>query len=636
MASVEDLLRDLRKQVDGILPRGVDVSDLDFEAHELVLYTKTPQAFAADGDLIRKLARGLQKRVAVRPDPSALMPVEQAEAKVRAIVPAEAGITDLAWAATGELTLEVQRPGLAIGAQGSTLNRIRAEVGWNPRVVRTPPIPSRTVKEVREFLRSNAEERRKFLRRVGRRMHRSVSEGDKFVRMTALGAWREVGRSCSMLQTQDSKVIIDCGVKFEENDPATPMLWLGEVQPFTSLDAVVLTHGHLDHCGLVPLLFKYGYEGPVYCTTPTRDIMALLAMDYIRVAEMQGAKKPYDAEHVRQALLHTVALDWGETTDIAPDMRLTFHDAGHILGSSVAHFHVGEGLYNVAFSGDIKYERSWLFNPAHNKFPRLDAIIVESTYGGKDNNQPSRVEASEATKAALLATAERKGKTVFPVFAVGRSQEVMLVIEELMRTGQIPKQPVYLDGMIWEATALHTCYPEYLNDGLKQKIFQQGENPLLSPIFKRVDSHEMRQRICADPDPCIVLATSGMLTGGPVMEYMKHWADDPRNTLCFVGFNAEGSLGRKLQRGFREMPIQEGGNARSIRVEMALETIDGYSGHCDRRQLMNFIQNMEPQPKLVLTGHGEASKCMDLAQSITAKFNIEARSLMNAETIRFK
>jgi KH/beta-lactamase-domain protein len=636
MASVEDLLRDLRRQVDALLPRGVDVSDLDFEAHELVLYTKTPQAFAADGDLIRKLARGLQKRVAIRPDPSALMPVEQAEKKVRAIVPPEAGITDLSWAGTGELTLEVQRPGLAIGAQGATLNRIRAEVGWNPRVVRTPPIPSRTVKEVREFLRANADERRKFLRRVGRRMHRSVSEGDKFVRMTALGAWREVGRSCSMLQTQDSKVLIDCGVKFEENDPATPMLWLGEVQPFTSLDAVVLTHGHLDHCGLVPLLFKYGYEGPVYCTTPTRDIMALLAMDYIRVAEMQGAKKPYDAEHVRQALLHTIPLDWAETTDIAPDMRLTFHDAGHILGSSVAHFHVGEGLYNVAFSGDIKYERSWLFNPAHNKFPRLDAIIVESTYGGKENNQPSRVEASEETKRVLVATAERKGKAVFPVFAVGRSQEVMLVIEELMRTSQIPRQPVYLDGMIWEATALHTCYPEYLNDGLKQKILQQGENPLLSPIFKRVDSHEMRQRICADPDPCIVLATSGMLTGGPVMEYMKHWADDPRNTLCFVGFNAEGSLGRKLQRGFREMPIQETGASRSIRVEMALETIDGYSGHCDRRQLMNFIQNMEPQPKLVLTGHGEASKCIDLAQSITAKFNIEARSLQNAETIRFR
>src|SRR5688500_8116031 len=194
MASVEDLLRDLRKQVDALLPREVDVSDLDFEAHELVLYTKTPAAFA-NGDLIRKLARGLQKRIAVRPDPAALMPAEEAEARIRAIVPPEAVLGDLAWApATGEVTLEAQRPGLAIGAQGATLNRIRAEVGWNPRVVRTPPIPSKTVREVREYLRVVADDRRKFLRRTGRRMHRSVSEGDKWVRMTALGAWREVGR----------------------------------------------------------------------------------------------------------------------------------------------------------------------------------------------------------------------------------------------------------------------------------------------------------------------------------------------------------------------------------------------------------------------------------------------------------
>lgn len=639
MANVEDLLRDLRRRVDGLLPPNVDVSDLDFEAHELVLYTKTPGAFADDGGLISKLARGLQKRVAIRPDPSVLTPPEEAERKLRAVVPAEAGITDLSWApGIGEVTLEVQRPGLAIGAKGAVLNRIRAEIGWNPKVVRTPPIASRTVKEVREYLRTVAVERRTFLRRVGRRMHRSAApEGaEKWVRMTALGAWREVGRSCAMLQTQDSRILIDCGVKFEENDPATPLFGLGEVQPLVGLDAVVLTHGHLDHCGLVPLLFKLGYDGPVYCTPPTRDIMALLTMDYIRVAEAQGARKPYDAEHVRHALRNTIAVEWGETTDIAPDLRLTFHDAGHILGSSVVHMHVGEGLYNVAFSGDIKYERSWLFNPATNKFPRLDAVVVESTYGGKDNTQPSRVEAAEGTKAVLAQTIARKGKTVFPVFAVGRSQEVMLVIEELMRTGQVPKVPVYLDGMIWEATALHTCYPEYLNDALKQRIFQQNDNPLLAPIFKRIDSHEMRQRVCNDPDPCIVLATSGMLTGGPVLEYMRHWADDARNSLCFVGFNSEGSLGRKLQRGYREMPYQEAGQTKTIRVEMEMHTIDGYSGHCDRRQLMNFIQNMDPQPKLVLTGHGEASKCIDLAQSITAKFNIEARSLQNAETIRFR
>ncbi len=636
MASVEDLVKQLRRQVDDILPPSVEITEIEFEAHQLVLYTRTPGAFAKDNNLIRNLARGLQKRITIRPDASVLADQDEAEGRIREIVPAEASISNLYWdPSIGEVTLEVEKPGMAIGQQGATLNRIRAEIGWTPKVIRTPPIPSRTVKEVREYMRSVGDERRKFLRTVGRRMHRSRSPGEPWVRMTALGAWREVGRSCSMLQTQDSKILIDCGVKFDEGDPATPMFWLPEVQPFESLDAVVLTHGHLDHCGLVPLLYKYGYDGPLYMTTPTRDLMALLTMDYIKVAEAQGVKKPYDAEDVRKAIRHTITLDWGETTDIAPDLRLTYHNAGHIIGSSVAHFHVGDGQYNVAFSGDIKYERSWLFNPAANKFPRLDALICESTYGGRDDFQPSRERASEQSRDILQQTAKKGGKTVFPVFAVGRSQEVMLVIEELMRKGEIPRQPVYLDGMIWEATAIHTCYPEYLNNQLKQAIFQRGENPLLSDIFQRVDSWGMRQKILGDPDPCIVLATSGMLTGGPVMEYLKHWADDKRNTLCFVGFNAEGTLGRRLQRGWREVPYREEGQHKSVRVEMDIETIDGFSGHCDRRQLMNFIQNMDPRPKLVLTGHGEAGKCIELARSVQQKFNIEARSLQNAETVRF-
>lgn len=636
MANAEDLLKELRAQVDAIVPRDVDVTDLDFEAHELILTTSTPKAFADDPGLIPKLAKGLQKRIAIRPATNVLPPVAEAEAKLRAIVPDDAGIENLYWdPSRGEVVMEVARPGVAIGQKGAVLNQIRSEILWTPKVVRAPPIKSKTVREVREYIRSIGDERKKFLSRVGRRMHRSESKREPWVRMTALGAWREVGRSCSMLQTQDSKVLIDVGVKFDEGDPATPMFWLGEVQPFESIDAVVLTHGHLDHCGLLPLLFKYGYDGPVYCTTPTRDLMALLTMDYIKVAQAQGQKKPYDAEDVRKAIAHCIPLDWGETTDISPDLRLTYHDAGHILGSSVTHFHVGEGRYNVAFSGDIKYETSWLFNKATNKFPRLDALICESTYGGGDNFQPSRIEAHEQAKAVIKKTLERGGKVIFPVFAVGRSQEVMLVIEELVRKGDIPEVPVYLDGMIWEATAIHTCYPEYLNENLKKRILHENDNPLLAPFFKRVDSWDMRQKVCADPDPCIVLATSGMLTGGPVLEYMKHWADDDRNALCFVGFNAEGSLGRKLQRGWREMPIKEDGQHRSVRVTMDIETIDGFSGHCDRRQLMNFVGTAEPKPKLVLTGHGEASKCIDFAKSIQDKYEIEARSLQNAETVRF-
>ncbi len=148
----------------------------------------------------------------------------------------------------------------------------------------------------------------------------------------------------------------------------TPYLYVPEVSPLSNIDAVVLTHAHLDHCGIIPLLFKYGYEGPVYMTPPTRDLMGLLQLDYIEVANREGKRPPYDSALIRETLKHTITLNYGDVTDIAPDVRLTFYNSGHILGSACAHFHIGEGLYNVAFTGDFKYEKTRLFDPAVNQF----------------------------------------------------------------------------------------------------------------------------------------------------------------------------------------------------------------------------------------------------------------------------
>jgi len=439
-----------------------------------------------------------------------------------------------------------------------------------------------------------------------------------------------------MIHTQDSKILVDCGVDVSSDNNVTPYIHLPEVLPLETIDAVVVTHAHLDHSGLVPLLYKYGFDGPVYCTPPTRDMMTLLQMDYLKVAAADAKKIPYSAENIRNVIKHCITMGYGDTTDITPDVRLTLHNAGHILGSSIAHFHIGEGLYNIAFSGDIKYERTWLFNPAVNRFPRLEAIVMESTYGGRDDFQPSRSEATERLKDIIQRCLKRKGKVLIPVFAVGRSQEVMIVIEDLMRTKKIPKVPVYLDGMIWEATAIHTAYPEFLNNKLRAQIFQKGENPLLSDIFERVDSHEMRQKIVGDPDPCIVLATSGMMNGGPVMEYFKEWAEDKKNTITFVGYQGEGTLGKRIQKGWSEIPLNVGGNIVNIKMNMNVETCDGFSGHSDRRQLLNYINNMSPRPERVIFGHGEESKCLDISSTVHKKFNLNTTAPMNLETIRFR
>ncbi len=636
--SAERILEETREQVRKIVPSQINITSIDFEGPIVVIYTKDLETFASNNDIIRQLAQGLRRRVAIRPDPTLLADPESVEKRIREIIPPEAEITDIYFEHdTGEVTIEALSPGLVIGKQGAILNEIKKEVGWAPKVVRAPPIPSKTVSEIRNYLRHVHDDRKDFLKKVGRKLFRQKVEGESWLRLTALGGFREVGRSCTLLSTRESKILIDCGAMPSSGGNAeTPYFAAPELQPLDSIDAIVLTHAHLDHCGLVPVLFKYGYTGPIYCTPPTRDLMSLMLLDALKVSFGEAKKAPYDSSHVREAVMRTIPLKYGETTDIAPDIRLTFQNAGHILGSAVCHFHVGDGLYNIAFTGDMKFERTWLFNATVNKFPRLETLVMESTYGGYHDIQPSRTDAANQLKGIVERTLQRKGKIMIPVFAVGRSQEVMLVLEELMRTGKIDTVPIYLDGMIWEATAIHTAYPEYLNSQLRTQIFQMGQNPFLSTIFKRVDSGEMRERISHEPEPMIVLATSGMMNGGPIMEYVKSWADDPNNSLIFVGYQAEGTLGRKIQKGINELTLMEKGKPITVTIKMGLETVDGFSGHSDRRQLINYIATLDPKPERVIIGHGEEHKCTDLASALYKKFNMETRAPMNLETIRMR
>ena len=331
---------------------------------------------------------------------------------------------------------------------------------------------------------------------------------------------------------------------------------------------------------------------------------------------------------------HTIALRYNETTDVTSDTRLTFYNAGHILGSSSVHLHIGEGLYNIVLSGDVKFEKSWLFNPANNKFPRAETFMTESTYAGREDFQHSRPEAAQILTDIVNRTFERGGSVLIPVFAVGRSQEVMLVLEQMMREGKIPKTKVYLDGMIMEATAIHAAYPEYLNKDLREKIMVKKENPFLSDIFAKVETREQRQEICDSVDSRIVLATAGMMNGGPVMEYLKTWCDSPKHSLVFVGYQADGTMGRRIQRGATEITLSDNGKPVKYQMKINVETAEGFSGHSDKRQLIAYIASMQPKPRIVLVNHGDGEKAQEFARLIKSKFNIESHALRNLETIR--
>ncbi len=629
-----DKLKEIKERVIKSLPPNVKVKNVEFEGPFLVIYVKNPQELA-EVDIIKKLAKDLRKRIIIRPDPKSLKPPEEAKEIIKKIVPPDANITNFYFdEENGEVIIEAEKPGVVIGKGGSTFREIMKAVGWSPRVVRTPPIRSRMIENIRSFLLSVKDERKEILKRIGERIHRTVFHEDKWVRVTFLGGSREVGRSCYLLQTPESKILVECGVNVS-NIHQSPYLYVPEVQPLDEIDAVVITHAHLDHCGLVPLLYKYGYKGPIYLTPPTRDLMVLLQIDFIEVAEREGNVVPYSSQHIREALKHTITLDYGVVTDISPDVRLTFYNAGHILGSAIAHFHIGDGLYNVAFTGDFKFERTRLFDKAETHFPRLEALIMEATYGGSQDFQPTRKEAEEKLIAIVNETIKKGGKVLIPTFAVGRSQEVMLVLEEAIRNEKLEDVPVYLDGMIYEATAIHTAYPEYLNAHLRDLIFHHGINPFISENFVRVDSPSKRQEVIDDSSPSIILATSGMLNGGPVMEYFKALAPDEKNTLIFVGYQAEGTLGRRIQKGWREVPFPVDGRREVVKVNMRVETVDGFSGHSDRRQLMNYVKYLHPRPEKIITVHGDEGKCIDLASSIYKTYRIETRAPMNLETIRF-
>jgi predicted metal-dependent RNase len=212
----------------------------------------------------------------------------------------------------------------------------------------------------------------------------------------------------------------------------------------------------------------------------------------------------------------------------------------------------------------------------------------------------------------------------------------MLVLEEAMRNGDIPEVPVHLDGMIWEATAIHTTYPEYLRDDLRERIFHDDANPFLSEQFNHIDEGEEERQDVADEGPSIIISTSGMLEGGPIMSWLEHLGPDPNSTLTFVGYQAQGTLGRRIQNGWDEIPIDNGGRGReTLTLKMDTEVVDGFSGHADRQGLENFVRTMNPRPEKVLCVHGDESSTQEFSSALYHEFNMRTFAPKNLETFRF-
>ncbi|MBD3252106.1 beta-CASP ribonuclease aCPSF1 [Candidatus Pacearchaeota archaeon] len=626
-----DILKDIQKELPKV------ISSANFEGANIVFYTDEIDFFRHNEGKIKELVNKFKKRIELRADPSLLKSQEETEKIIREIVPQDAGLTDVLFDPQRSIVvIEAERPGLVIGKSGSIIKEIKEKTMWVPEVQRSPAIKSKITENIRAVLYQNNNTRKRFLNSIGKKIYKewNPEKMEEWIRVTFLGGGRQVGRSCILLQTPQTKILLDCGIDVAaKGKDKFPYLDVSEFK-INELDAIVLTHAHLDHSGLIPYLFKMGYRGPVYMTDPTRDIAALLALDFIGVAYKQAASPLFSSTDVKEMVKHTICLNYNEVTDIAPDIRITFYNGGHALGSSIVHINIGNGAHNLIYTGDLKFDKTKLLERAISNFPRLETMIIESTYGSKNDILPSRRESEEQLIREIKETVEKKGKILIPELGLGRAQETMLILEEAMRDNKLPKIPIYIDGMIWDINGIHTAYPDFLNSQVRREVFQDN-NPFSSDVFKRVGSSQERKAVI-EGGPCVILATSGMLVGGASVEYFRHLANNKKDKICFVCYQGQGSLGRQIQEGIKQVRMNSNGKEDLVEVNMEVVTITGLTAHAGRNELLDFTNRTKPRPNRIIINHGEQSKCLDLASSIYKLHHIETNVPRNLETIRLR
>ena len=626
-----DILKSITSQLEG------KVSEANFEGANIVLYTKNEEFFKNGEGKIKSIVEQIKKRIELRADIEILHDKEKVEAEIREIIPKDAEITSIIFDIQRSIVvIEAKKPGMVIGKQGSILEEIRRTTLWSPQVQRSPAIKSQITENIRMVLYDNNNYRRKFLNSVGKKIYEewNPEKVEEWVRLTVLGGGRQVGRSALFLQTPKTRILLDCGIDVaSQGSDKFPYFDIPEFD-ISRLDAVVIGHAHLDHVGLLPYLYKMGYKGPVYMTAPTRDIAALLSLDFIGVAYKQAATPLFSSTDIKEMVKHSICLNYNEVTDIAPDMRLTFYNSGHVLGGSLVHLNIGNGLHNLVYAGDFKYARSRLLDPANATFPRAETIITESTYGSKLDVFPPREECENKFIDKINKTIERNGKVLIPELGLGRAQETMLILEDAMKTGKLKQVPIFIDGMIWDINAIHTAYPDFLSNKVRADVFQD-KNPFVSEIFARVASPQERRNVI-EGGPCIVLATSGMLVGGASVEYFREFAVNKNNTIIFVCYQGIGSLGRNVQEGIKEVRMMVDGKEETIKINMDVETIVGFTAHAGRNELISFFNNVRPKPKRILINHGEVSKSLDLAAALYKLNHVETNVPRTLDTVRLR
>ncbi len=446
--------------------------------------------------------------------------------------------------------------------------------------------------------------------------------------LTFLGAAGEVTGSCYLIETRDARLLIDCGLH-QGGPNAEARNW--RPLPFdpASLSAVLVTHAHIDHTGRLPLLAKHGFDGPIWSTLGTRDLANILLKDAAHLQEMDAERRCRHRARVgRQACapLYTQSdaarslaafrlLPLGTPSEIAPGITARLVDAGHILGSASVELTVHDGARTrtVAFSGDLGPDGApMLHDPTH--LSRADLVVMESTYGDRDHRP---LKETVAEFAAILREAiDARAKVLIPAFAIGRTQQLLYHLRELRESGALPAIPVYVDSpMAHDATELYERHQKSFDDS-SLRITARGHSPIDFPDLHFAETSEQSRALNDRRGPLIIIAASGMCTGGRIVHHLRHSLGRPETHVVIVGFQSEGSLGRRLVN--REPRVRIMGE--EIDVKARIHTLGGFSAHAGRSELIHWASHFKDgKPRFCLT-HGEQAPRRALATALRDAF----------------